>query len=266
MELAKLQAVTEARQAIQADLLDVILANEEEPVIRARARTLGYELNALHLVLVAEAPGHDVGHLSLWGRRVADLTARRGWWALTMPRDRRLVIFIGTRGEHFAGLGAWLDEIKSAWSGGPLTLGVGEPARDLSGLRQSLAQAEDARELGTRLFGHGRVYRYGDLGLYQLFRHLQGHPDVIAFYRRTLGPLVAYDTQHGTNLVKTLDVLLAKGGNVSRAAQELHVHRNSLIYRVERIREICGLDPLAPDDAFALRLALLLRPLADRSR
>ncbi len=261
MELAKLQAVTEAQQALQADLLDVILANEGEEVVRARARTLGYELEGTHVVLVAEAPGHEFEHLSLWGRRVVDLTQRRGWSVLAMPRDHRLVLFAGTQADRFAGLESWLEEVRSTWSGGALTLGVGEPAAGLSGLKQSLAQAEDARALGTRLFGHGRTYRYSELGLYQLFRHLQGHPEVTAFYERTLAPLVTYDAEHGTNLVETLDVLLARGGNVSRAAQALHVHRNSLIYRVERIREICGLDPLDPDDAFTLRLALLLRPL-----
>lgn len=264
MELAKLQAVTEAQQALQADLLDVLLANENEEVIRARARTIGYDLDAAHVVLVAEAPGDEFDRLSLWGRRVVDIAVRRGWNALAMPRDRHLILFVGTKNNRFAGIESWLEEVRAAWTGGLLTLGVGDPAGGLTGLKQSLAQAEDARTLGTRLFGHGRTYRYGELGLYQLFRHLQGHPEVVAFYNRTLAPLAAYDARHGTSLVRTLEVLLAHGGNVSRAAQDLHVHRNSLIYRVERIREISGLDPLDPDDAFTLRLALLLQPLVLR--
>ena len=51
---------------------------------------------------------------------------------------------------------------------------------------------------------------------------------------------------------------------MSRAADALHLHRNSLSYRIERVRDIAGFDPLDPDDAFHLRLALFLAPLVDQ--
>lgn len=264
VELAKQQAVTEAQQALQADLLDAVLANEAPGVVRARARSLGYDLDVSHLVVVAEA---DVAAtvLASWGRRVADLTKRYGWEALAAPHEGRLVLLAGSSNGRFAGDASWLDEVRTTWTSGPLTLSVGEPGEGLKGLKQSLAQAEDALALGVRLFGSGRTFRYSDLGVYRLFRHLQGRRELIDFYDRTLTPLVAYDTEHGTEMVATIQALFAHGGNVSRAAEALHLHRNSLSYRIDRVREIAGLDPLDPDDAFHLRLALFLAPLVDQT-
>jgi cytidylate kinase len=69
------------------------------------------------------------------------------------------------------------------------------------------------------------------------------------FYDRTVGPLARYDASHNTRLVETLEAFFANLGNVSQAAESLFLHRNSLLYRLERIREITEMDL---DDADAL--------------
>jgi purine catabolism regulator len=107
----------------------------------------------------------------------------------------------------------------------------------------------------------GRNYLHREMGLYRLLRHLQGTEDLTHFLQRTLGALEAYDREHNAELVDSLVVLLEQGGNVSAAAKVMHLHRNSLIYRVERIRDIAGLDPTNAEDGFTLRLALMLAPL-----
>jgi purine catabolism regulator len=61
--------------------------------------------------------------------------------------------------------------------------------------------------------------------------------------------------------VPTLEAFFAHHGNVSQAAESLYLHRNSLLYRLERIGEISGLDLDDADDRFSLQLALKLRPL-----
>ncbi len=55
-----------------------------------------------------------------------------------------------------------------------------------------------------------------------------------------LGPLEAYDRARRAEFVQTLDAFLRAGGNHMRAARHLHVHRNTLIYRLERIQELLG--------------------------
>ena len=88
---------------------------------------------------------------------------------------------------------------------------------------------------------------------------LQACEEADTFYDQTLAPLIAYDAEHDAELVVTLEVFFAHHGNVSQTAQALHLHRNSLLYRLERIREITGMDLDSADDRFALQLALKLK-------
>ncbi|QYJ15702.1 hypothetical protein Rxycam_01529 [Rubrobacter xylanophilus DSM 9941] len=90
-----------------------------------------------------------------------------------------------------------------------------------------------------------------------LLEKLATSPDLRPF-RRLLGPLEAHDREHNGDLLRTLRVYLACGGNVSRTADRLYLHRNSIPYRLERIRSVVGLD--LNDDR--VRLALQLGILA----
>ncbi|MCZ7568296.1 MAG: helix-turn-helix domain-containing protein [Ardenticatenaceae bacterium] len=265
LELAKQEAVTQAQQALQGDLLDAVLAGESEEAIRARARGLGYPLDGLQWAIVAATLGEaEAADVANWARRAQGLAEARGWRALVTVREQHATILIAA--STIVNTASWLTELRGIWthSHSPLTLGAGEPMSGLSGLKAALGQAQDALALGLRLFGPGGIHRHADLGFYRLLRHLQGQPDLESFYQQTLAPLVAYDEEHGGELVTTLEALLATGGNVSRTAQALHLHRNSLIYRLDRIQQITGLNPTDPEDAFTLKLALLLAPLRQK--
>ena len=86
-------------------------------------------------------------------------------------------------------------------------------------------------------------------------------PAKIEYYRGLLAPLERYDRDHHGDLVATLAAYLLHGGNSSRTADALFMHRNSLRYRLRRIRALTGLDPDAPDARLALQVAVLVRQL-----
>lgn len=70
-------------------------------------------------------------------------------------------------------------------------------------------------------------------------------------------PLAAYDRERGGDLLRTLRAFFECGENVSRAAEALFLHRNSVPYRLERVRELTGLDYRDHDQRLALELGLL---------
>ncbi|MGI8910738.1 MAG: PucR family transcriptional regulator [Rubrobacteraceae bacterium] len=70
-------------------------------------------------------------------------------------------------------------------------------------------------------------------------------------------PLIEYDRERSSDLVRTLRVYFACGANTSSAADRLFLHRNSMLYRLERIRELTGLDLRDHRVALALQLGLL---------
>lgn len=76
------------------------------------------------------------------------------------------------------------------------------------------------------------------------------------FYAETVEPLVAYDEQYETDLVKTLEAFLEADGNVAGTAQRLFTHRHTIRYRLERVRDLSGLDVNSSDGREKLSLGL----------
>ena len=76
------------------------------------------------------------------------------------------------------------------------------------------------------------------------------------FYAETVEPLVAYDEQYETDLVQTLETFLDCDGNVAGTAQRLFTHRHTIRYRLERVRELSGLDVGSTDGREKLGLGL----------
>ena len=76
------------------------------------------------------------------------------------------------------------------------------------------------------------------------------------FYAETVEPLVAYDEQYETDLVRTVEAFLENDGNVAGTAQKLFTHRHTIRYRLERVRELSGLDVGSTDGREKLSLGL----------
>src|SRR2546430_1573241 len=91
-----------------------------------------------------------------------------------------------------------------------------------------------------------------------LLEALSADPQKAAYYKKLLKPLQRYDSEHNGDLVSTLAAYLRHGGNATRTADALYLHRNSLRYRLARIQALTGLDPDDPDARLALQIAILV--------
>lgn len=90
--------------------------------------------------------------------------------------------------------------------------------------------------------------------------------DVDGFVSAMLGPLLTYDARRGTHLVRTLRAYFGAGGSLIRAKDELHVHVNTVVQRLDRIQVLLGRDWNEPGRALELQPALGLHLLADGGR
>ncbi len=91
-----------------------------------------------------------------------------------------------------------------------------------------------------------------------LLEALSADPKRAAYYAKLLRPLQQYDNEHHGDLVSTLSAYLRNGGNATRTADALYLHRNSLRYRLARIQAFTGLDPDDPDARLALQIGILI--------
>ncbi|MER5349765.1 PucR family transcriptional regulator ligand-binding domain-containing protein [Kitasatospora sp. NPDC002551] len=141
---------------------------------------------------------------------------------------------------------------------GRITLGVSAPAREAVGLRGALEEARHARRIAASRAGGVRVAGPEELASHVLL--LAAVPDEVrrAFRSRLLDTVIAYDLEHQADLVRTLEAFLRSDGSWTRCAAQLHVHVNTLRYRIGRVEELTGRDLSRLEDRVDFYLALEL--------
>ncbi|MCC7105432.1 MAG: helix-turn-helix domain-containing protein [Chloroflexi bacterium] len=98
-----------------------------------------------------------------------------------------------------------------------------------------------------------------DCGLDRLLRRLHGSPEAEAFQAAVLGALEAHDRQYGADFIPTLEAYFAAGASAKQTASRLRLHRNTVLYRLQRIAEISGHRLDDPSTCLNLQVALRLR-------
>ncbi len=153
--------------------------------------------------------------------------------------------FMNEKAEHV------LEVLQQLDLGHTITIGVGQYYPDLAGLRKSYQDAKLALEVGSKVWGIGRVYHIKHVGMFiTLAGTSQERKAELA--HQILSPLLR-DEQ----LFKTVQAFLASGLNLTEAAEKLHIHRNTLIYRLDKTKKIINLDPRHFDDALQIKLGLM---------
>src|SRR5690606_5789972 len=144
---------------------------------------------------------------------------------------------------------------------GLVAAGISHPATGLFALREAYREARDAVNIASELGDRESTTYYGDLKLYQLLLALKERnlDHLRRFHQATLGPLVEYDERKQADLIRTLNGFFEANGNLAKAASDLDVHRNTLVYRLERISELTGLNLDDADNRLLLHLALKVR-------
>ncbi len=145
---------------------------------------------------------------------------------------------------------------------GPLAQGIGEASWSLAEARRTLELIAVA---GTGpASGPGATNGVVDAEDFAVERLAEGSLDTATregFVRRQLGAVVEHDEQRRSELVRTLAVWLDTGCNTAQAARELHLERQSMHHRLQRIFELCGGDPRGTGRLAALHLATRLARL-----
>jgi purine catabolism regulator len=227
----------------------------------SRAAGLGVELDGDLVMVVAGLGGgedSDPPSTEIANRQVAALRT-----ALRKLRWTSLVGLLG--GVPAAALTApegddnsRFEELAARLQGGPLDgchLGISRKYRP-SQLPQALPEAEAAYLLGTRLDGES-IHYFEDLVLLRLLAPLSNGPTLANFAEAELAPLIRYDDEHNSELLRTLDAYLRCNGNKVTTGEMLHLQRRSVYYRLTRIEEL--LDTSLDDPDLRVRLYLALR-------
>nr|WP_272919831.1 helix-turn-helix domain-containing protein [Streptomyces sp. SID5468] len=256
--------------------------------VALRARALGVPLEGRRLVgVMLRLRGTPVSAALEAQARLRDFTEtaalaarERGVTALIGALDDGgvgLLVSLGpSEDEHAAleGFAAALERLLEAASPAPAYLmAAGSSVGSLRDARRTLleaAQVADAAlhaepRLPEGTAGRARVpgrrtgsyYRLPDVRLRGLLHLLRDDARLQTYVERELGPLLAYDAEHGTDLIRILTVYLTSGRNKSAAADAAHMSRPSFYDRLHKVERVLGVDLDQVESCLSLHVALL---------
>lgn len=254
-ELAVTDAREEAERRLRGGLIEELRTREVETAeATSKAARLGCDLGRGAIALVAEITSSSPSHATALvegeyegslaelsdGRLFAILPARGGDDAPERTLEAAGRIAARLRRHGVAAVSSFYPDP------GELHRAIREAELVLDVVRREPRIAE-ALEEGIAASG---VYRL-------LFRALISDPEEVrTFYRDTVEPLVRYDIQYRSDLLGTLEEYLASDCNMNATARAIYAHRHTVAYRLDRIRELTGLDPQISEDRERLGLGI----------
>jgi purine catabolism regulator len=261
LEMAKAKAVSEAEKRVRGSFVDALLAGNLSPLEAAGwARRNKYDPDGRHAAVVLEWANKEHPSYRRLETLVHGLAHNFESTALVQARETEVVIFSRLelrQGIEYARRIAESIRLQASveFPNEPLAIGIGRSTDALMGLRDSYREARQALFMARRLADPNPLY-FGELNVYRLLFQLEYNPELVSFCNEIIGKLAEYDRTQGTDLLETLTSYFAHNGNLSQTAEALFVHRNTLLYRMDRIREISGHDLDNPETRLSLQLAL----------
>ena len=221
------RAERQALLGIAQEFVDLLRAGGLSPKgFDARAVAVGLDPQRPITVL---AFAHDIGEVA------AALEAVGGPFALAQQADSVIALAQPTEREAIRSAASAIADMGGhpTLGGGGSGLGATEVARSLSEALMALNLAR-SRAPGERVVGHR------DLGSHALLLALLDPEILRAFREQLLGPVERWDLDHGTELLQTLRAFLMNGGRHRATATHLHIHHNTLRYRLQRVELLTG--------------------------
>lgn len=237
LELAHLQAMGEAELRLRRDLVEELLAGTDAQSAHDRARALGYDLARPHRVVVITNGSQRVDHDTFF-HAVRRAVRTTGVGSLLATRSGGVAVLCDTDQDWEQFRAAIIAQMGS----GSCRVGVGAPCTQPPEFPRSHGQAQLTLKTQVATGCPDQVTVFEDLGIYQLLSEIANVGSVEAFIHRWLGTLLDYDATKSAQLVDTLRPYLECGGNYDLTAKTLSLHRSTLRYRLQRIRDMSGHD------------------------
>jgi sugar diacid utilization regulator len=273
-ELARVRAPERASEEASASFVHAVLRREltDRDDLVARGKELALDLEHGASVIVARA--HPLAaHEGDWRRRMLAVAERSGraaapgsLAALVETEDpgdpagsrHEVVLLVPGADDALAErvTGVVARELETHLPGFGYAVGRSRVAHDPVDIHRAANEALLAANVAE---GDERaVLAFEETGAYRLLlASMSEHPDELRrFFAETLEKVIAYDEQYATDLVTTVETYLDADGNVAGTAQRLFTHRHTIRYRLERVRELTGLDVGSSDGREKLSLGL----------
>ncbi len=275
LEFAKLRAALEAEERLRGEATTELLAGtfRDEVTVAARAARLGHDLGAPHDILVFDVAGatddaaasHDRERMLL--ALLREQVTARAPRSLAVSHGGSFVALVAQPQRRERDARQLAEELRvgleSVAGAGTVTVAVGSVCGRPADYAPAFQACRQQLDVMLKLGRGGAVIGPDVLGPYGLLLEAVARPELEAFARSALEPLIEHDRTHRAELLKTLRTYLDEDRVQRRAAAQLFVHVNTIVYRIDRIERLLGRSLSDPSAVFDLTLALRIADVLD---
>lgn len=140
-------------------------------------------------------------------------------------------------------------------------ISISDTSEDVEEMHELYKHASVAQEIDS---SPDRINYYDNLGVYKIIVGVKDRKVLLKFYNDTLGKLDELEATKKEDFLKTLSLYLKTGGNILQIAKLNNAHRNTILYRINRLEEILGIDLSDGETRTALQVALYLRNISHK--
>ena len=264
LELSKTQALSAVEERYRGNFLEQLLSGllSDSGVMQQRARDAGVDVRKPHVAVLCMLPASmRVSSQSVFpallhatSSTISTMSHADGVICM-VPFDAKATLSPTTITTFFRDVMQRYPETLFAY---------GRVVSSVHEWMLSLQEAEMTAQV-LRIVPR-QVLGYHEIGIYQLLLPMLKSPDTLRFHRQQLQPLLDYEHSADGELLHTLAAYFECNGNLARTAETIHVHRNTLLYRLTRIAQICHVDLEDAETRLSLWVALKLHRLIEVSK
>lgn len=281
VELLKEQEALYRDRKVREQLLDDLLSQRytDEEIILKRGRFVGFDFMKPSCVFVLGINDFELKYSNLPEHSVQKLKSEMMVELLQRIDEARMGNLIMTSGVKIIGLMQIKEDndrerirnilcltiksLKRCFRRVEFTAGLGLIKNRPGEIPKSYEEADQAMTAGGNLNSKDNedVFCFEELGCLTFIGKIKHDPAMKVFYNKYMQPLITYDEKNGGILIETLEKYFKNGMNIRKTAGEMYVHKNSIIYRLDKIESLLGTSLSSPDILFDLQLCLKIRQL-----
>jgi len=273
IELLKQRGIAENEQKMRRDFFRDLLfsnGNISPEALHRRATYLGYQLSSAYWALVVEfdqVPNEELlpDEVKKLASSLNSLLSFRQALVITQTQGATILYPIKEGQPTLDKVKHLAETIRQKMSAGnagwTVSVGIGQLYSDLLSIPRSYREAQHAVKIGRALNGPNAISSFSELGIYRMLLQFAQSQNPNEFFCEALQRLLEYDQQADKELVKTLTAFLECNGNLTETSDRLFIHRNTLKYRLERIRDITQIDLDDSENRLMLHLGLKMNQI-----
>lgn len=276
LEILKTNTLSDMEQSLKGDFLDSLLYNQNREYIVKCARKYKLNFNCNHQMVIIDIEMDRnllsqekyekelKRYIKYYYKFVNEKVNRTFPKAIVLIKGHSIILILEIRdNNNRRRIRYFLEDIMSMQSTTffnrygikRLRAGVSDVIRSVDKFKISFENAKDAVRMTRNMEGENKYIFYDDLEVKKLLLN-NDKEDLEAFLQKTLGPLLNYQSKSKDEFLETLKTYIMNNGNWTYTKDYLHIHGNTLSYRLNRIMKILKVDLNDYNQRFNIQVAL----------